>query len=200
MHQVDESGGRRLVDLAVDAGVTATDDLGDPSITDLSTTRFELRTDTVSATRDVYGLGYGSVLPAPGASGLTPDQLAGRDRLSGLLAQLEDPASALGPDRVRGPEPYEPEAVAAVFTPFVQPSWDPVPPARPWPGPPLPGALDGPGLDCVLVTGDALGPVLDAAADATDRTPWTTSDGQRWTVVLRVLLPHENGCEDLPTR
>ncbi|RBY87209.1 hypothetical protein DQ244_17980 [Blastococcus sp. TBT05-19] len=189
VHRVDPGGLQELVGLAVQAGVTETGDLGSPSVTDLPDTRFELRAGLDSATRQVYALGIGSGPDADGRYGLTPGQVADRERLSRLVEQLLDLPGTLGPDGVEGPEPYAVRSVAAVAAELVEPG----PTARPWPGPPL----DVAGVGCVLVPEDQVGPVLDAAASATDHTPWTTADGRRWTVLLRPLLPHESGCEDL---
>jgi hypothetical protein len=51
-------------------------------------------------------------------------------------------------------------------------------------------------MSCVLVAGDAVRPVLDAARDANWATPWL-SGGYRWLVNVRPLLPDESGCADL---
>jgi hypothetical protein len=39
--------------------------------------------------------------------------------------------------------------------------------------------------------------VLDAAGSANALTPWVASDGTRWSVTFRPLLPDEGGCTDL---
>lgn len=193
VHRVDPEGLQELVGLAVEAGVTEAGDLGSPSVTDLPDTLFELRAGSDSATRQVYALGIGEGPGADGRYGLTPGQVADRERLSQLVDQLLDLPRTLGSGEVDGPEPYAVRSLAAVATEFVEPVAA-EPTAQPWPGPPL----DAEGVGCVLVPDEQVGPVLDAAAPATDRTPWTTADGRRWTVLLRPLLPHESGCEDLP--
>jgi hypothetical protein len=49
----------------------------------------------------------------------------------------------------------------------------------------------------VTATGDQARAVLDAAASATQLTPWVSGDGTRWSVLFRPLLPDESGCADL---
>ncbi|MDK3258347.1 hypothetical protein [Blastococcus capsensis] len=207
LYRLDDGGVRELVEQAVAAGVSETTDLGSPPVADVTSTRITVRTGGETVTREVYALGIGSLpgtegtdRPLPGMEetyGLTEDQLAARARLSQLIDQLRDPASALGAERVTGPEPYEPEAVAALVSPYVDPAPELSQPEQPWPGPALPGEPIAPGVTCVTATGEQADAVLAAAADASSATPWTTDDGTRWSVVLRPLLPHESGCADL---
>ncbi|MGY2084643.1 hypothetical protein [Blastococcus sp. SYSU DS0539] len=193
---LDDGGTRELVDRALAAGVAETGDLGAPPVADVTSTRFVLRTDGETVTRDAYALGIGSPPGADGRYGLTEEQIAARQRLLALVDELRDPATVLGADRVTGPEPYRPEAVAALVTPYVE--VEPVQPEHPWPGPELPGEPVAPGVACVTAEGAAAQAVLDAAASAGSATPWTSRDGSRWSVQLRPLLPHESGCADLP--
>ncbi|WP_347057691.1 hypothetical protein ABC795_13420 [Blastococcus sp. HT6-30] len=195
LHQLDDGGVRDLVDRALAAGVAETGDLGSPPLADVTSTRFAVRTGGELVTREVYALGVGS---APGReleTGITEEQAAARARLSELVDVLRNPADALGTDRVTGPEPYRPEAVAALVTPYVD--VEPAQPEQPWPGPELPGEPVAPGVTCVTADGEAAQAVLDAAASASAATPWTSPDGTRWSVLLRPLLPHETGCADL---
>jgi hypothetical protein len=57
------------------------------------------------------------------------------------------------------------------------------------------GAPDAnlPDLRCGTVTGDDLAAVLPLAEQANELTPWT-SDGERFGLVFRPLLPDEHGC------
>jgi hypothetical protein len=50
----------------------------------------------------------------------------------------------------------------------------------------------------VTATGQAAAAVLAAARSATQLTPWTSTDGRKWSVTFRPLLPGESGCADLP--
>jgi hypothetical protein len=51
----------------------------------------------------------------------------------------------------------------------------------------------------MTITGTNAAAVLDAAASANVRTPWI-SDGRRWLVGFRPLLPDEASCENLTPR
>jgi hypothetical protein len=44
-----------------------------------------------------------------------------------------------------------------------------------------------------VVKGHDLETMLDAAEEANEFTPWL-SDGQRYALILRPLLPNERGC------
>ncbi|MGY1886886.1 MULTISPECIES: hypothetical protein [unclassified Blastococcus] len=195
LYRLGDGGVRDLVERAVSAGVTETGDLGQPPVADMTSTRFTLRTDGETVTREVYALGVGSDPRGEFDTGLTEEQAAARARLAELADALRDPVTALGADRVSGPEPYQPDAVAAVATPYVE--VDPAQAEQQWPGPELPGEPIGPGITCVTATGEEARAVLDAAAEANAATPWVTPDGSRWSLVLRPLLPHESGCADL---
>ncbi|TYP85907.1 hypothetical protein [Blastococcus xanthinilyticus] len=205
VHHLADGGVQELVDLALAAGVNGTTDLGSPPVADVTSTRFLVRTGGETVTREVYALGFGASRPPGGdpaepaddASGLTEEQQEARARLAELAGALHDPAGALGPDQVSGPEPYVPEAVAALVSPYVDPAEDLPQSEVPWPGPALPGEPIAPGVTCVTATGEQADAVLEAAASASSATPWTSEDGSRWSIVLRPLLPHESGCVDL---
>ena len=196
VHLLDDGGVRDLVDRALAAGVAETGDLGEPSVTDVTSTRFVVRTGGTTVTREVYALGIGSAPGRDGSSGLTQEQSAARERLSALVDDLRDPAATLGADRVTGPEPYRPETVAALVSPYVE--VEPAQPERRWPGPELPGEPIAPDVTCVTATGEEAEALLAEASSASGATPWTSADGSRWSVLLRPLLPHESGCADLP--
>ena len=177
-----------LVDQAMAAGVADTSDLGMPPVADAPSTRFTVVTASDTYVREAYAL-YESPLEG---GGLTAEQEAARAKLADLLTTLTDTASAES-------EAYEPDAVAAVASPWVDPEDGLQQPEVAWPGPALPGEPTGgpPDVSCVTATGDQARAILDAAASANAATPWVTSDGMPWTVVLRPLLPDESGCADL---
>jgi hypothetical protein len=195
VYRLGDGGVRDLVERAVDAGVTGTGDLGTPPVADVTSTRFTVRTGGETVTREVYALGMGAGPQGEFDTGITEEQAAARARLIELAEALRDPVAALGADRVSGPEPYQPEAVAAVVAPYSE--VDPPQAEQPWPGPELPGEPIGPGTTCVTATGEQAHAVLQAAAQGNSATPWVGADGSRWSVVLRPLLPHESGCADL---
>jgi hypothetical protein len=175
-----------LVDRALAAGVAETSDLGSPPVADVPTTRFTVVTTEETYVRDAYAL-----WETPEDNGLTPEQRDARERLTDLLTALTDHSAAT--------EPYVPEAVAAVASPWIDPGDGLPQPEQPWPGPALPGEPTGgpPDVTCVTATGDEARPLLDAARSANAATPWVTGNGTRWSVLLRPLLPDERGCADL---
>jgi hypothetical protein len=177
-----------LVDRALDAGVAESADLGTPPVADALSTRFTVVTAEGTFVREVYALSDSE----PPGSGLTPDQEAAREELSDLLGTL---TAGFGTES----EPYAPESVAAVASPWVDPQDDLPQPDRPWPGPALPGdPTGGPRtVGCVTATGGEAQAVLEAARSANATTAWVTGDGARWSVLFRPLLPHETDCADL---
>jgi hypothetical protein len=190
VRQIDQAEVQDVVDQALAAGVAETGDLGAPPVADVFTTRFTLVTADDTHVREVYAL---TEMPDREATeGVSEDQAAARARLQDLLSSLSD----LGMAETTG---YVPSAVAAIVSPWVDPGDGMSYPEVPWPGPALPGEqLSAPlGISCVTATGDEAAAILDAAAEATQMTPWTTADGARWAVVLRPLLPDESGCADL---
>ncbi|MEV0154892.1 hypothetical protein AB0H57_14255 [Micromonospora sp. NPDC050686] len=177
----------KLVEQARAAGVGTAVDLGTPTMTDVTTTRFTVRGPVGVEEVEVYALHEAT---GPEA-GLTAEQRAARDKLRAFADSLTNPTGATT-------QPYQPTAVAAVAQPWVANEEDQKQAEVAWPGPALPGASlgDGLGLGCVAVTGSAVQQVLDAAAKANTATPWT-SGGKRWTITLRPLLPDETDCASL---
>jgi hypothetical protein len=195
VQELDVATVQEAADRAVAAGITERGDLGSPPIADAPSTRFTLGTAEGVVTRDVYAL---SEFEAD-ATGLTEEQMAGRARLRELLAFLSDLGQRPTPDGRAPVEPYVPEAVAAISTPWTDPEDDLDHPDRTWPGPALPGAPIGalPGVGCLTATGDEATAVLAAAEDANALTAWLSAEGTRWSVLFRPLLPDESGCADL---
>jgi hypothetical protein len=199
LQQADPAAVRTLVGHALDAGVADSTDLGTPGIADAPSTRFTVTTAEGTTVREVYALAEGE----GSTSGLTADQQAARAELADLLTELTDLPLTLGPAD-QAPASYEPAAVAALVRPWSAPEGDPGvgdpladQPASSWPGPALPGEPVGPGVSCVVATGDQAPAVVAAARGANQLTPWTTADGARWSIGFRPLLPHETSCADL---
>ncbi|GAA3175626.1 hypothetical protein GCM10010531_31610 [Blastococcus jejuensis] len=195
---IGPDGVQRLADRALAAGVAETDDLGRPPLADAFTTRFTLVTADETYVREVYGLTETQGMPD---TGLTDEQLTARGDLSGLLDELT--GLAVSEDGAPAPESWTPAAVAAVVRPWT-PSEEDIaqgltPEPQEWPGPALPGEPLGsfPGLTCVTATGGEATAVIGAAQDANVLTPWLSTDGSRWSLVFRPVLPHETGCADL---
>lgn len=185
--RIDRGAVQDLVDRALDAGVAETDDLGSPPVADAPSTRFTLVTESETYVREVYALWE----TPPEGSGLTDDQRAARKELSDFLTALEGDAEKTAP--------YAASAVAAIASPWVDPQDGLTQPELPWPGPALPGEPTGglPDASCVTATGDQAQALLTAAGSANAATPWVTTDGARWSITFRPLLPDESGCADL---
>jgi hypothetical protein len=184
-----------LATQALSAGVGSLDDLGVPPVADAGSTRFTVLTDAGPRVTEVNAFGIND-----GASGLTTDQRAARSALQELFDALTDLPATLGPDAVSAAQPYQAETVAVVSQPWTDPGSPELSdqPELAWPGPVLPGAPASPlGLSCVTITGTDAATVLEAAAPANALTPWV-SDGRRWQVSFRPLLPDETSCDDLP--
>ncbi|MFI7480922.1 hypothetical protein ACH9EU_00755 [Kocuria sp. M1R5S2] len=211
VRRVDAGAVPVLVDRALRAGVAETSDLGSPPVADLPSTRFTVVTREQTHVREVYALGAELPPGPPGEgppdtgppggpdSGLSAEQRAARAELRELVRTLSDPASALPAEAVGEIEAYVPETVAGVVTAWTDPQHELEHRPVPWPGPPLPGEPlhEGLGLSCVVAGGDQARAVLEAARPASTLTPWVSEDGRRWSVALRPLLPHEQGCADL---
>jgi hypothetical protein len=187
VNEVEPARVEELVQLALDAGVGQEIDPGTPAVADAPSTRFTVVTADGPRTTEVYAL-----VPEGDVSGLDDRQTAARASLSDILDRLV--AAGTG-----GEQPYEPDAIAAVVSQWVDTDELPAPEDVAWPGPPLPGQplRDGLDLTCVTARGEAADAVLDAAETANAATPWTDAEGTRWSLALRPLLPDESGCEDL---
>lgn len=182
---------RRIARAARDAGVGSGRDYGTPEVMDAGSTWFSLRG------RDGVVV---STVPALGIDdGLTRAQRQARAPLVALRDALLDLPATLGGQRVGGPQPYEPVALAAVTSPWHDPDVAGVddPPDIAWPGPALPGDPTAfAGIGCVTVTGPRVAQVLELAAVARALTGWTWA-GERHFVRFRPLLPDESSCDEL---
>jgi hypothetical protein len=193
---ITEDGIQALVRSAVDAGLGEDHqytDLGSVGIADADTTVFTLTVDGVTHVTKAYALGVGG--------GQQPDQMsdeefAARTRLERFQASLTDlhrtlPEGSVGPDAEFVP------AGLRLFLSEYRRSQDLKEPAVAWPlSTPLsafgdPASLDG--YTCGTVTGADLDAVLPLAQTANQLTPWT-SDGARFAIAFRPLLPDESGC------
>lgn len=199
-----------LVQRARDAGVGDGADLGDPLVTDVTTTRFVLTTEKGPVWSDAYALRFsagldgviGEPVPSPsisvgsgrGDGTFTQEQADARYKLLDLAAALDNLPAALGAEQVGEQVPYQFDALAVVMAPG---SADDDLEALPWPGPALPGQdAKINGSSCTVVRGADLAPVLEAASQARLQTPWTDG-GRTWDLRFRPLLPDESTCEDL---
>jgi hypothetical protein len=174
---------RQLVRDGLAAGVRNGSDLGQPSVADAPTTRV---TVVSGGSKQVVTINALSEAPSNDRR-LSTEQRDTRAKVAAYVRKL----AALP----RNTTAYQPTAVAVFAAPWAKPASGPVPEAKAWPGPALPGTDVDPAskAGCVAVTGAQTPKVLAAAKGANALTPWTTATG-KWKIVFRPLLPDENGC------
>lgn len=181
---------QELLGKAVAAGVRTGADFGQAGVTDVPETEVTVRTADGVQTISVSALGEARA----DDPNLTAGQLKAREKLRAFIEELDKLAIAGQPVQ------YEPETLAAVVQPYVEPgdNLPGRPPTKQWTGPALPGEplSQATKLTCVAATGTQAEGLLKAASDATQITPWVAG-GKNWTVHFRPLLPDEAGCADL---
>jgi hypothetical protein len=180
-------------------------------IADAGDTVFTVNADGQEIVLTVYALGTFGLDPAmPVPPGVTAAEIEAHrvltelnNRLTTLDQWLPDDAWAGG-----GWLPYEPEALRL----FVRDATgEPVEGAggpedvHEWPGngdPASFGAEDptfGNGTRCGVVEGDEAAAWFEELSASTQITRWTTDGDDRWAVIVRPLLPHEEpACGELP--
>jgi hypothetical protein len=192
---VTEDGVQAILQAALDAGLGEANDmadLGSVGIADAADTVFTIRTDELDRTIRVYAL---SELGPDRPPGMDRDEFEARQQLSGLVNDLSDlaswlPAGALHDDQTA----YEAPG-ARVYVGEYRGSSDLPQPAIAWPlEAPLGsfGTSDSTyGYGCTVVAGtDWTDSVSPLAVGANQLSPWR-SDGERYSLVFRQLLPDE---------
>jgi hypothetical protein len=190
---ITPSGVQSIVQDALAAGLGTNHSYTTMGVSDMPTTTFTLNVDGETHVTRVYALGAGSLAP-----GMTAEERKARATLQHLSSQVTDlrrslPAGSVGPDR-----PYTPEGLR-VFAQAYEHQRDPMlhEPEVAWPlSRPLASfsaETSAPGIRCGAVTGGEVAPLVKAAQSANQLTPWT-SDGERYSLTFRVLLPDEHGC------
>ena len=193
---VSEDGIQAILRAAIAAGLERDGDYGDMGqmgVADAATTVFVLQVDGQTHRVSAYALGMED-RQQPGQ----PDAIwRMRRALQHLVQQLGEletlvPAGSLGPDR-----PYEGTSARLFVAPYEPDAQLPQTPIV-WP---LEAPLAGFGASapvmgdarCGVVSGDDWSAVRPLAAKANQLTPWT-SDGKRYAIAFRPLLPDETGC------
>lgn len=189
--RLSEDGVQAILRAAREAGLMEGDaHYPMPCVADAPTTVFtvtaEGRTSVVRA--DALDLGPTS---CPGV-----DEEA-RAKLAGFQRKLGDLASWLPEGSIGTEEPYQPTEVRVYVLPYQR---QPDAPQEPviWPlptplsrfGEPFTGLEDA---RCGVVTGAELEALRPLFERANQLTPWE-SDGERFGLILRPLLPNEHGC------
>jgi hypothetical protein len=192
---VDEAGVGSILQAAFDADLDTVQDLtdmGTVGIADAAETVFTLRAGGIDRTVRVYALGDMGGRP-PGMDG---DEFGSRQRLLRLIDDLGSLETWLPAGSVGEPAAFVP-AGARVFASRYRGEPDLPQQEIAWP---LETSLRGIGEDagaafrCIAVTGaEWTEQVRPAAERANQLTPWT-SDGRRYAISFRPLLPDEAGC------
>lgn len=179
-----------LLDSARAAGLLEeSPDFGNPRIADAMVTRVVVVTGGERHSVLIPALGY----PNPG---VTDAQAAARARVSEFIDLLQNPERIEG---VSSGSRYVPTALA-VYVLGAAGGPEENPPAA-WPLGDLGTAgevTDWPdrAARCLLVSGDDVARVADAAAGQGRFAPWRAGDGL-WDIAIRPLLPDERGCTDV---
>lgn len=152
-------------------------DFGSPNLADAPSTTLSTFTDRARIV-SVYALGLDDDL----------GETANESRAQ--FAALLDDIAAVVDEAAAGAQPALPPAAAVLSFPGLAVQEDA--PVRDWPIGALPEPVAG-GTACVIVTGDELATLWEAAGDATTATPWRI-DGQVTAVAVRPVYPHEDVC------
>jgi hypothetical protein len=193
---VTEAGIQAILQAAIDAGLddgADHTDLGSVGIADANTTVFIFHAGGVSHTVKVYALGMLHERP----DGMSVEEFQAREALQDLLTDLSSLETWLPEGSVGSSEPFRGSG-ARLYVGDYRPDAQLTEPPKAWPlDPPL--ASFGSSTDveqtrCGVESGqDWTQTLLPMAESANELTPWT-SDGQRYGISFRPLLPNETGC------
>jgi hypothetical protein len=163
-------------------------------VSDAPTTTFTLTVDGQTHTTNVYALDFDL---GPAHDRMSEEEFQARKDLLAFQKQASD-LSWLPDGSVTDEGSYQPTALRIFSSPY-QP--DPALTQDPIAWPLTPGLdlfgeseQDTPGgMRCGTVAADAAASILPLAEQANQLTPWT-SDGTRYGLLFRPLLPDESGC------
>ncbi|MEO8475683.1 MAG: hypothetical protein ABI572_01375 [Actinomycetota bacterium] len=193
---VSEEGMQAILQAAIDAGVETRHDMidmGSTMVADAPTTTFTISADGTTNSFGVYALG---MFDGERPQGMSKEEYDARAELSTFVQEIGSLQSWL-PSGSLGTATDQASTGARVYVGDVRRDEQLSQPKIAWP---LDAALasfgepGGAGYRCGVVTGpdwtDTLGPL---AATANELTPWA-SDGERYGLVFRPLLPDESSC------
>jgi hypothetical protein len=193
---ITEAGMQAILQAALDAGLDADrdmTDLGSVGIADASTTVFTLDANGQQHTVRVYALGELGERP----SGMSQEEFHAREQLQAFVTGSGRLDNWLPDGAIADATLYEAPSARLYVSDY---QGDPELHQQPVPWPlsePLAGAGVGAepgGYRCLAVAGTDWTDILMPAAQAANQlTPWV-SDGQRWAILFRPLLPDEHGC------
>jgi hypothetical protein len=193
---VDPLGMQKVLRAALAAGLgqdASYTDLGSVGISDAPTTTFTLAVNGAVHTVRVYALG--AVSRGPGSS-MPKAEAEARRSLQAFAADVADLQTFLPNGSLSSSRTFDPAAMRVFITRY-RAEQGLHEPAIAWPGSIGLGSFGAvgqlAGARCGVVSGKDLGALLPLARRANQLTPWT-SDGNRWSLVMRPLLPDESGC------
>lgn len=187
---------QQLLQAALDAGLNSDrsyTDLGSVGIADASTTTFTLTVDGQTHTTKVYALS--ELGPKPDQ--MSQDEYQARQALFAFQTKATDlrwlPQGAISDQGA-----FQPHGLR-VFVSVYQADANLTEPPVEWPlstglatfGDPMSNGLNG--TRCGAVVADAATTLLPLVEQANQLTPWT-SEGARYGILFRPLLPDESGC------
>jgi hypothetical protein len=168
-------------------------DLGSVGVADASTTVFTLTVDGEARVTKVYALG---ILGGERPEGMSQAEYDARARLERFQAELQDLRATLPEGSVGEDTPYTPTGLR-LFIREYRPDPELEQRSERWPLDTPLSSLGEPtdvaGYSCAVVDGADLEAVLPLAQAANQLTPWS-SEGERYGIVFRPLLPDESGC------
>ena len=191
-----EDGVQALLRAAIAAGLDEDHeytDFGSTMVADAATTVFTLTVDGVTHVTKVYAMGmFGGERP----ESMSEEEFTARTRLERFQAMLQDLRRTLPEGSVGTDAEFTPGGLR-LFASEYRADGDLKQPAVGWPlatplssfGDPAPIG----GYTCGAVTGADLEAVLPLALTANQLTPWK-SEGARYAILFRPLLPDESGC------
>lgn len=173
----------RFLGHAMSSGLFDGHKIDSPQVTDLGGTSARIHADGPARSVSAYALDDSF------DDDLSGDAAARRRDLRALINASSD----LAKDRHR----WVPDRVSVIEVQADRDTGDTLPP---WPGPPLAVVLQPVGDDlgfdrCGVITGDDARKVLEADAKAGDTGNRWTDRGNQHTLVLRLMLPGEPGCQ-----
>jgi hypothetical protein len=183
-----------LIRAAMDAGLDKDRDFKTMTVSDATTTVFTVTIDGQTHTTQVYALDFAS---GPKPDAMTQEEFQARKDLAEFEAKTSD-LSWLPAGSVTDEGMYQPTALRIYTSTYQQ---DPALSQTPIEWPLTPGldlfggsvqnASDG--TRCGTVAADEAATLLPLAEQANQLTPWT-SDGTKYGLLFRPLLPDESGC------
>jgi len=182
-----------LIQAAIDAGLDSDHSYTTMMVSDAPTTTFTLTIDGETHTTDVYALDF----DMHGAKGMAKDEEQARKDLAAFQAKATD-LGWLPSGSVTDEGMYQPSALRIFSGPYEgdenlhqSPIAWPLTPGLAEFGDAQDNALGG--MRCGTVSADAAATLIPLAEQANQLTPWT-SDGVRYGLWFRPLLPDESGC------